>query len=93
MTAHETRIELANKQRMKKTKKKWIEFAERVKENFSELTEVDGKKIGDKIGFVKTKSMRNGCIEMSQRYGTLFAIGKKCLFVISNGKLERVSLE
>jgi hypothetical protein len=90
MNAHEMRLKLAASQRMTKTKEKWVNFAEQVKENFSHHTEKEGMRIGDKVKFAKTKVMSGGCIQVSSREGVVFALGEKSFYVVSYGKLERV---
>lgn len=54
MTASELRVNIANNQRMKKTRDKWLGFAKKLNSVncWSDKTELNGQKIGDKVNFV-----------------------------------------
>lgn len=93
-TPQEMRIELAQSQRMAKTKEKWAGFAEQVNslECWNKKTSHEGVKIGDRFGFVR-QTRRGSCIQFSQCYGTAFAFGEKTMLVVYRGKLEKVELQ
>ncbi|AFC22721.1 hypothetical protein VchM-138_0042 [Vibrio phage vB_VchM-138] len=92
-TPHDIRVELCNKQRMQKTRDKWLSFCDQFKTNYNTLSESHGMKLGDTVNFAKTSILSGGCIRVSAKSGTVFAFGEKCFYVISSGKLERVSYQ
>ena len=95
MTANQLRIAIANKQRTKKTRDKWLLLADKVNihECWNEKTELsDGRKIGDKIGFVDVKQS-NGGFNLYQKYGTAFAFGQNNILVIYRGEIKKLPIK
>lgn len=93
-TANEMRVDLAGKQRMQKTRDKWLEQAIKINKIYfwSKKTELpDGLKIGDRVGFVVTKPCRGG-FTCSQKYGVAFAFGEHSMLIMYRGKIEKVKL-
>lgn len=93
-TANELRIEVANNQRMKKTRDKWLGLADRIHdiEMWQDKAEHQGLKIGDKAGFIQRKAARGG-FSFTQQYGTAFAFSDDAMLVVFKGDLKRVNLE
>lgn len=94
ITANELRIKTANSQRMKKTKEKWLGFADRLSdiEIWQNKTEHKGTKIGDKVGFVQSRRSHGG-YSFTQQYGTAFAFSDDAMIVVFKGELKRVNLD
>lgn len=94
-TPNELRTELAKSQRMKKTQEKWLGFCKRLEDAgcWSEKSEIDGCKIGDKVKFTETKPSGRGCFCMSQREGVAFAFGENHMIVVYRGDMKRIRLE
>ena len=91
MNAHEIRLDLASKQRMQKTKDKWVEFAEKVANDFSDHTTNKNISLGDKISFTNTRPQGRGCIKVSFCEGIVFALGENMIIVVYRGKLEKIN--
>jgi len=91
MNAHETRLELASKQRMQKTKDKWLAFADIVANNFSQHTTNKNISLGDKIKFTVARSQGRGCVNFSFCEGIVFALGENMLIVVYRGKLKKIN--
>ena len=91
MNAHETRLELASKQRMQKTKDKWVAFADKVVGNFSKYTTNKNISLGDKIEFSVARPKGRGCINFSFCQGVVFALGESMIIVVYRGNLEKIN--
>lgn len=93
-TANDLRVDLANSQRMKKTRDKWLGLADKLHDidQWQEKTEHNGTKIGDRVGFVQSRRVGNG-YSFSQKYGIAFAFGDDAMVVVFNGELKRVNLD
>lgn len=93
-TANEMRLELARKQRMKKTQDKWIDFAGllRARDCWKDKVEHGGARIGDRVEFADVKAGRGGCISFTKKCGTAFAFGKGSMIVIYRGEMKKVRL-
>ena len=92
-TAHELRVELAAKQRMKKTREKWLGFAERLEGKGWDKTELKGSTIGAKVSYVEQRRLARGDLVLSRKEGVLFAIGHHAFMVINRGEMVRVKIE
>jgi len=91
MEAHLIRLELASKQRMQKTKDKWVVFANKVARNFSEYTTNKNISLGDKIEFSVAKPKGRGRINFSFCQGIVFALGENMIIVVYRGNLEKIN--
>ena len=93
MNAHETRLELASKQRMQKTKDKWVALADKVAVHFGKYTSKNGVSLGDKIEFSVARPRGRGCINFSFCQGVVFALGEDKIIVMYRGKLEQLNYQ
>ena len=91
MNAHETRLELASKQRMQKTKDKWVALADKVATNFGKYTSNKNISLGDKIEFTVARPRGRGCINFSFCQGVVFALGENKIIVVYRGNLEGIN--
>lgn len=86
------RLNLAiRKGRTVKTLIKWLGYVDSYAEY--PLTEYNDTEIGDRIGFVVTKSMSSGGYRMTQKYGEVVAICGKQAIVTNGPNLRRITLE
>lgn len=92
-TPNELRIEVANSQRMKKTRENWLKLADRLNNpSWQDKSEHEGSKIGDNVGFIERKG--NGqSFSFTQKYGTAFAFNESFMVVVYLGELKRISLD
>ena len=91
-TANDIRTEMAMKQKMEKTKQKWLSWCE----DFNNKPLVKGCNnisIGDVVNFVRTKSSGRGCYTLTQCEGIVFAFNSTGtrMMIVYRGKLEQVS--
>ena len=91
MNAHETRLKLASKQRMQKTKDKWAGLADKLTGHFNEYVNNKGISLGDKIEFSVARPQGRGCINFSFCEGVVFALGENVIIVVYRGKLEKIN--
>lgn len=91
MDAHQSRLELAGKQRMQKTKDKWVSFADKVVNNFSKHTTRRGISLGDEIEFTKATAKGRGYVNFSFCKGVVFALGENTILAVYRGRLEKVN--
>ena len=95
MTAHELRLKFANSLLTDKTRKSAIATANylRTFDDWSEATEINGIKIGEKVRFLDKTAFKHSDNFTVKSY-TLFAVGVNGLFVLvyNNKKIMKVKV-